>query len=164
MSKILKTHCIFEYYTPENLWFMNFNNTPLIPSANHSPKYLLMETCDRFCFAFILAYSRICKGKHAHIRYMYMHTHTHETICYKTVLEELFQTTHWQQTKFSSLAEGKSVCIKVQQNLIIMYNFERSEARTSENPRLLSAAVMKHWPRRERKSLFCLHFQVRVHP
>lgn len=99
MSKILKTHCIFEYYTPENLWFMNFNNTPLIPSANHSPKYLLMETCDRFCFAFILAYSRICKGKHAHIRYMYMHTHTHETICYKTVLEELFQTTHWQHFK-----------------------------------------------------------------
>ena len=93
MSKILKTQCIFEYYTPESLWFMNFNNTPLILSANHSPKYLLMETCDRFCFAFILACSRICKGKHAHIRYVHMHAHTHETICYKIVLEELFQTT-----------------------------------------------------------------------
>lgn len=80
MSKILSTHCTFEYYTPEILWFMNFNNTTLIQSANHSPKYLLMEACSRFCFGFILVYSCTCKGNTCTHTYVHMHTHKHETI------------------------------------------------------------------------------------
>lgn len=39
VSKILSTHCIFEYHTSVSLWFMNFNNTIAIQFANHSPKH-----------------------------------------------------------------------------------------------------------------------------
>lgn len=64
VSKILSTHCIFEYYTSVILRLMNFNNAIMIQFANHCPQHQPIKTGNgRSCLRFVLGRCWICEWK-----------------------------------------------------------------------------------------------------